>query len=136
ELPFLAMCEVRGPVVPSPDSGRALDLGPDWWLIVEGDAPGVHAGAAVDVSAQRTVLELAGPGARDVLLTGCPIDLHPSVFEVGSHARTLLAQAQVIVVHAAPDTYQIFVWSSFAGYLAEWLLDALTGPRAGMATAL
>ena len=49
----------------------------------------------MEVSGQRTVLELAGPGALDVLITGCPLDLHPSVFT--GHAQTLLAKTPVIL---------------------------------------
>jgi sarcosine oxidase subunit alpha len=99
-----------------------MRLGPDWWLVVgEGSVdPGW-----VDVSGQRTVLELAGPGAREVLLTGCPLDLHPSVFT--GHAQTLLARTQVILQRTEPDIYRIFVRSSFTVYLAEWLLDAISG---------
>ncbi len=127
EVPFLRMCELRGPVVPSSGSGEVLELGPEWWLIVGAEEPRVHAGLRADVSAERTVLELAGPGARDVLMTGCPIDLHPAAFEVRATALTLLGQVRVIVRRTAADTYRIFVRSSLARHLAEWLLDALTG---------
>jgi sarcosine oxidase subunit alpha len=119
ELPFLSMMDVRGgrPPVDAP----ALRLGPDWWLVV--GSPEMPGG--VDVSAQRTTLELRGPRARDVLMTGCALDLYPMVFPVGASAQTLLAQAQVILHHAAPDTYRILVRASFARYLADWLLDAM-----------
>jgi heterotetrameric sarcosine oxidase gamma subunit len=61
-------------------------------------------------------------------MTGCPIDLHPAVFEVGATARTLLGGVQVIVWRTTTDTYRIFVRSSLARHLAEWLLDALMCP--------
>ncbi|SNS70102.1 sarcosine oxidase subunit gamma [Asanoa hainanensis] len=80
--------------------------------------------SAVDVSASRTVLELSGPQARDVLAHGCALDLHPRVFGPGSCARTNLAKAQVILHQTAPATYRVFVGASFADYLARWLLDA------------
>jgi sarcosine oxidase subunit alpha len=76
----------------------------------------------VDVSGQRTVLELAGPGALEVLTTGCPIDLHPSVFT--GHAQTFLAKTPVILERDGA-AYRIYVRSSYTRYLAEWLLDAL-----------
>ncbi|WP_345398973.1 sarcosine oxidase subunit gamma family protein [Nonomuraea salmonea] len=69
------------------------------------------------------MLELAGPAADEVLITGCPIDLHPSAF--AGHAQTLLGKAPVILERRAPDTYRIYVRSSFASYLAEWLVDAV-----------
>ncbi|GAA0928966.1 2Fe-2S iron-sulfur cluster-binding protein [Nonomuraea longicatena] len=113
EVPFVRMWEVRGR-----DPGYGLCLGPGWWLVFDEPASGV------EVSGQRTVLELSGPGAVEVLLTGCPLDLHPSVFT--GHAQTLLGQAGVILRRTAPDVFQILVRSSFTGYLAEWLLEAVS----------
>ncbi|TDD17483.1 2Fe-2S iron-sulfur cluster-binding protein [Nonomuraea diastatica] len=115
EVPFEPMWEVRGT-----DPGTGLRLGPDWWLVT-GDVP--PRPGWVDVSGQRTVLELAGPAAHDVLITGCPIDLDPSVFP--GHAQTLLAKTSVILERRSSKTYRIYVRSSFAKYLAEWLIDAL-----------
>ncbi|MEO3788825.1 2Fe-2S iron-sulfur cluster-binding protein [Nonomuraea sp. B10E15] len=115
EVPYEPMWEVRGA-----DPGTGLRLGPDWWLVT-GDVP--PRSGWVDVSGQRTVLELAGPAAHDVLVTGCPIDLDPSVFP--GHAQTLLAGTSVILERLSPETYRIYVRSSFAKYLAEWLIDAL-----------
>ncbi|WP_219472136.1 2Fe-2S iron-sulfur cluster-binding protein [Nonomuraea rhizosphaerae] len=116
EVPFERMWEVRGS-----DPGTGLRLGPDWWLVT-GD---VQAGESwVDVSGQRTVLELTGPGALDILITGCPIDLHPSVFP--GHAQTLLGKTTVLL-EKIPDGYRIYVRSSFASYVSEWLLSATEG---------
>ncbi|SDG94110.1 2Fe-2S iron-sulfur cluster-binding protein [Nonomuraea jiangxiensis] len=115
EVPFESMWEVRGA-----DPGVGLRLGPSWWFISGNFLPGP---GWVDVSDQRTILELSGPGAEDVLITGCPIDLHPDVFP--GHAQTLLAQTSVLLERRAPDTYRIYVRSSFTKYLAEWLIDAL-----------
>lgn len=117
----------------------ALWLGPDEWLIVGGEgeesllnrvlntALGDNFGAVVDVSGNRTVIELSGPAAREVLAHGCPIDLHPRSFGPGRCAQSLLAKAQVIIhqVNTAP-TFHLYVRTSFAGYAAEWLLDAMT----------
>ncbi|MBG0828878.1 (2Fe-2S)-binding protein [Planomonospora sp. ID67723] len=132
ELPFLPMREIMGG-----EAGEGLRLGPDWWLAVgeppagggPGDRPaGADTGTAgTDVSAQRAVVELSGPGVRDVLMTGCPIDLHPEVFTTGSHTQTLLARAPVVLHRTGPDAYRVLVRACLAGYLAEWLLDALEG---------
>jgi sarcosine oxidase subunit gamma len=116
----------------------ALWLGPDWWLVVDGPSAGPHLEAGlrialagvhhsvVDVSANRTVLEVRGPLARNVLMKGCALDLHPRAFAAGRCAQTALARAQVILqqVSDAP-AYRIFVRGSFAPYLAEWLMDAM-----------
>ena len=118
ELPFLPMAEVRG-TTEAPDAS-ALRLGPDWWLVV---GPAGEAEPGVDVSAQRTTLELRGWRARDVLMTGCPLDL--DALGVGATAQTLLGQAQVILHRTAPDAWRVLVRASFARYLADWLLDAM-----------
>jgi sarcosine oxidase, subunit gamma len=85
-----------------------------------------HGGAAVDVSAQRTTLRLRGDRARDVLAKGCSLDLHPRVFATGTAAQTMLGQAAAVLIPLSDEgtDYRILVRSSFAGYLAEWLIDA------------
>ena len=91
----------------------------------EADYP--QAAAAVDVSANRVALELRGDDAVDVLAQGCSLDLHPSVFEPGSCAQTLLARAQVILVRPDSGTVPVLVRPSFAPYLRAWLEDAVAG---------
>jgi sarcosine oxidase subunit gamma len=119
-------------------AGRAVWLGPDEWLLsstTEGPedlearvraAVVPLGGAATDVSAQRIGVRLTGPRVRDVLAKGCSIDLHPRVFGRGSSAQTALGQAGVVLLALsdAGDDYAVLVRSSFAGYLADWLLDA------------
>jgi sarcosine oxidase, subunit gamma len=121
-----------------------LWLGPDEWLIIgppDGEATlmtqlDLWLGNArsrvtiVDVSANRTTLELRGPRARELLEFGCPIDLHPGAFGPGRCAQTLLARANVLVWFVAdqPDpVYRLFVRPSFAAYVAAWLSDAADG---------
>jgi sarcosine oxidase subunit gamma len=107
----------------------ALWLGPDEWLLVGPPGSrfdlGVLAGAVsiVDVSAARTTIEIGGARARDLLAHGCALDLYPSVFPAGRCAQTMLAHAQVILVHL-DAAYRVLVRSSYARYLAEWLVDA------------
>jgi len=113
-----------------------LWLGPDEWLLVSqtdaallveqlealvGDA---HA-AVADVSANRTVLELSGRSARSVLEKGCPLDLHPTAFQPGRAVTTTLARIPLLVWQVGPDTYRLLPRSSFADYVARWLLDAM-----------
>ncbi|HLU71237.1 MAG TPA: glycine cleavage T C-terminal barrel domain-containing protein, partial [Nonomuraea sp.] len=116
EVPFVPMWEVRGE-----DPGTGMRLGPDWWLVTGEAAPEP---GWVDVSGQRTVIEITGPGALDLLVTGCPIDLHPSVFT--GHAQTLLGKAPVILQRFG-DGYRVYVRSSYTNYVGEWLIDALEG---------
>ncbi len=119
-------------------TGRAVWLGPDEWLLSSTtetpedlevrvrDAVLPLGGSAADVSAQRIGLRLTGARVRDVLAKGCSIDLHPRVFGRGSSAQTLLGQAGVVLLALSDDgdDYVVLVRSSFAGYLADWLLDA------------
>src|SRR5215471_16887661 len=152
--PFVAMVDIRLgaeaaarldidlPAVPNTwvpvGAGRAVWLGPDEWLLTSTtETPDelealVRAvvlplgGAAADVSAQRIGLRLTGPRVRDVLAKGCSIDLHPRVFSFGSSAQTTLGQVGVVLLalSGSGDDYLVLVRSSFAGYLAGWLLDA------------
>ncbi|HEY4455366.1 MAG TPA: sarcosine oxidase subunit gamma family protein, partial [Pseudonocardiaceae bacterium] len=82
-------------------------LGPDEWLVLsEADAPGLVAelrvalgadpGSVVDVSANRTTIELGGPSAREVLEKGCPLDLHPRAFGPGKAVSTTVGPVPVL----------------------------------------
>jgi sarcosine oxidase, subunit gamma len=119
-------------------TGRAVWLGPDEWLVTSTTETPAQLGTrvraavrplggfATDVSAQRIGLRLTGARVRDVLAKGCAIDLHPRVFGRGSSAQTTLGQAGVVLLALsdAGDDVVLLVRSSFAGYLADWLLDA------------
>lgn len=131
-------------------SGRAwsaLWLGPDEWLLVAqaptepGADPLADAGAAlvealrtatagqpaavVDVSANRTVLELSGDAAREVLEKGCPVDLHPRSFPEDTAVATTLARIPVQVWKVDATTFRVLPRTSYAAYVATWLLDAM-----------
>lgn len=115
---------------------RALWLGPDEWLVVGPDGKrtdfteALEAGLAgafgsiVDVSANRTVLEISGSKARQLLAHGIAIDLDLRSFGLDRCAQTLLAKAQVIIERRDESAFQVYVRTSFAGYVADWLLDA------------
>jgi sarcosine oxidase, subunit gamma len=120
----------------APDT-TVIWFGPDEWLLtstalapeeLESRLRGAvveHGGAAVDVSAQRTTVRLRGEHARDVLAKGCSVDLHPTVFGPGAAVQTMLGQAAVVLMPLSDNgsDYRILVRSSFARYLAEWLVD-------------
>jgi sarcosine oxidase, subunit gamma len=116
---------------------QILWMGPDEWLVIgptevrtrlrdrlEAAIAGEHV-TVVDVAAHRTVIELAGSNARELLMKGCAVDLHPRTFGPGRCAQTTLARAQVVLLARTPEpAYWVFVRASFAKYVAEWLLDA------------
>lgn len=129
----------------APGAHRVLWLGPDEWLVVAADgqedtlvaslASAVgEDGAVIDLSANRTGLELSGAFARDVLATCCTIDFHPRVFGPGQCAQTLIQKAGVLIDQRTDDTYLLLVRPSFAAYVAEWLLDGMVGLQADLAT--
>ncbi|MEJ2860666.1 sarcosine oxidase subunit gamma [Actinomycetospora flava] len=133
---------VGGPLPERPDTwtalptGLALRLGPDEWLLTSTTAEpedwefhvdetaAAHGGMAVDVSAQRTAVRVRGTAARELLSFGCSLDLRPSAFPRGRCAQTLLGQAGVLLVALEADDLLLIVRASFAGYVADWLVDA------------
>lgn len=121
-----------------------LWLGPDEWLVVGPpgaaeqltgqlrSAAGAEHASVVDVSAQRTILALGGPRARDLLALGGNVDVHPRAFEVGDCVQTVLAHAPVVLLRR-DEGFWVLVRASFAAHLAGWLVDAateFTGPPA------
>jgi len=140
--------------VTSANHRDVLWLGPEEWLVIEtgSDATttGVAAGATleadlraavggdgwaaiVDLSANRSALELAGAGAVEVLASVCGLDLHPRSFPPGRCAQTLLAAAPVILqrLTSGPQPrFRILVRPSLARYVQDWLADAIVGVAA------
>ncbi|MEU1320604.1 sarcosine oxidase subunit gamma [Streptomyces tibetensis] len=112
-----------------------LWLGPDEWLVLSRsdeaaasrEALGQEPGSVVDVSANRTTLELSGPSARQVLEKGCPLDLHPRSFGPGRAVSTTVGPVAVLLWQTddAP-TYRLLPRSSFADYLGRWIVDAMS----------
>lgn len=120
----------------TPGRGEAyvLCLAPDWWLLVgmpEAEQKfstlrlnNDYHFSAVNVSGQRTTIELEGPHAREVLAHLWEQDLREKNFPVGSVSQGLMAKAPVIVWHFAPLHYRIMVRSSFAVHLWKAVVDA------------
>ena len=118
--------------------GRTLLwLGPDEWLVIvaaENDGK-LSAGlaatladvhhAVVDVSHSRAVIGLRGPNARDVLMKGTNIDLHPRAFGPDNCIQAHLGRCYMLL-HQLDDgpSYDIYVHRSFAVYAWNWLSDA------------
>ncbi len=114
-----------------------LWLGPDEWLVVTPEGKQGQAESAlrtelegqhvsiVDTTDARTTIRLHGANARNVLMKGCPLDLHPRAFAPGQCAQSILAKADALI-HQLDDapTYDIYVLCSFSRYLWDWLADA------------
>ncbi|MFF0991484.1 sarcosine oxidase subunit gamma [Kocuria nitroreducens] len=139
----------HGGVTGSPGGTAVVWIGPDEFLLVgpqDAGAPpagspglstdpavpeliaalGGERGAVVDLSANRTTLELDGPSARAVLEKGCHLDLHPRAFGPGTAVSTTLGPVPVVLWRTAEQTWRIMPRASFAEYTARWLLDAMT----------
>lgn len=113
-----------------------LWMGPDEWLVLstqdmatmlEGALRDAFAGehaTVVDVSSGYTVIDIAGTSVRDVLASGCPLDLHPRAFVDGRCAQTHFFKAGVTLVRAGEHRFQVIVRRSFAEYCCLMLLDA------------
>ena len=115
-----------------------LWLSPDEFLAVDGSRrqrPGETAqaeaaleglpGQVVDLSANRTILQLSGSKARAVLEKSCRADLHPRAFGVGSAIVTALGPVPVILHHSAEHEYRVLPRASFADFTVRWLLDGM-----------
>ena len=77
----------------------------------------------VDVSQRQSALLVSGPRARDLLASGCPLDLDPEAFPAGMCARTLLAKAEVVLWRRSAEEYHLEVARSFSGYVLEWMRE-------------
>lgn len=112
----------------SPDEFLAVDVSreqqPGETIVAEAGLEGLP-GQAVDLSANRTILELTGEKAREVLEKSCRADLHPRAFGIGSAIVTALGPVPVILHHSGEDTYRIYPRASFADFTVRWLLDGM-----------
>jgi sarcosine oxidase subunit gamma len=112
-----------------------LTLGPDWWLIVGANLNHERLlrsklndefASIVDVSAQRTFIEVSGKFAKEVLEHGWELNLDQDVFKPGMCAQSVIARSPAILYHGPMNTYHLYVRSSFAQHLWNFLTDAST----------
>lgn len=77
-----------------------------------------------DVSDARQIFELTGPGARETLAKGAPVDMHPSKFVAGQVRRTRIGQVAAMIALAEiepAEKFEVFCFRSYAAYLQRWL---------------
>jgi sarcosine oxidase subunit gamma len=126
--------QIRGRSESNGGDAYALCLAPDWWLVIglqEAEQKltplllknDFHF-SVVDVSDQRTTIELEGPNVREVLAHLWDQDLREKSFPIASVSQGLMAKAPVIVCYIAPFHYRVMVRSSFALHLWKALVDA------------
>lgn len=120
------------------DGLHALWLSPDEFLVVDvsrEQAPGEAEefagcleglpGQVLDLSANRAILQLSGPSSREVLEKGCPMDLHPRAFPVGTAVATQVGPVPLILHRGAEDGWRLYPRASFTDYMVRWLVDAM-----------
>lgn len=133
------------PVTPKTAHGNGettlLWLGPDEWLAVKAGEFDAISGerlahallealadthhAVVDVSHSRVVIGLDGPNARDVLMKGTNIDLHPRKFGAGNCIQAHLGRCHMLLYQTDDGPgYDLYIHRSFAVYAWNWLCDA------------
>jgi sarcosine oxidase subunit gamma len=120
--------------IPGGAEAYALCFAPDWWLIVgfqEAEQKlaslplqNDYHFSVVDVSGQRTTIELEGPKVRELLAHLWDQDLREKTFPIAAVSQGLMAKAPVILYHLAPFRYRVMVRSSFALHLWKALVDA------------
>ncbi|HEU0221194.1 MAG TPA: sarcosine oxidase subunit gamma family protein [Paracoccaceae bacterium] len=118
------------------ERGRALWMAPDELLLIvpQGEvaaAIAVIAEAlqgehhlAADVSDARVRFLIAGPGAREVLAKGAPVDLAPQAFGPGDLRRTRVGQVAAAFWCTAPEEFELVCFRSVATYMHDWLATA------------
>ena len=139
----VAVRRVLGVPLPKQSGGRVTAgeravwwMGPDEWLIqstqdmaveleraLREALDGQHY-AVVDVSSGYTVIDASGTHVREVLASGCPLDLHRSAFADGQCASSHFFKAGITLCRDGDDRFQIIVRRSFAEYCCLMLLDA------------
>jgi heterotetrameric sarcosine oxidase gamma subunit len=72
----------------------------------------------------RSVFQISGPKAHDLLACGLPVDVHPQVFGPGDTALTLAGHINVHFWQLDPlPVYEFAVPRSFAASFCEWILE-------------
>ncbi|MGP9821109.1 sarcosine oxidase subunit gamma [Salinarimonas sp. NSM] len=118
---------------------RALRLGPDEWLLLadadDGDELAAQVAGAlegtfhalVDVSHRSCGLAVTGAGAVAALNAGCPLDLSPKAFPIGTATRTVLAKTEILLARLDAEAFEVECWRSWGDYLHGFLLEAARG---------
>ncbi|MBE8147178.1 sarcosine oxidase subunit gamma [Brevibacterium casei] len=133
----ITLPEVVGEVTGEADGRHTVWLSPDEFLVIDvsrprpGEADEAEAalegapGQVVELSANRTILELTGSKAREVLEKSRRADLHPRAFPVGTAIVTRLGPVPVILHRSGGEEFRILPRSSFADFMVRWLIDGM-----------
>lgn len=84
---------------------------------------------AVNVSDARAAFRITGPGARELIARGAPVDLTPETFTSGDFRRTRLGQVAAAFWLGADDAFTLICARSLGAYVFDWLK---TSARSGL----
>jgi sarcosine oxidase subunit gamma len=110
-----------------------MRIAPDQYWVVGGEsaldtrlrsAVPTDAGCVTSLDAARTRLLIEGHAARALLARLVAIDLHPTVFPIGSFAQTGIHHVGGLLLKVGEDRYEFFSLRTFAASIWEVLLDA------------
>lgn len=120
-------------------------MSPDELLFVcaYGEAPGVVktlsealAGEhhlAVDVSDARAAFRISGPGARELIAKGAPVDMAPAAFRPGDLRRSRIGQVAAAFWLGDDGAFTLVCFRSVGAYIFDWLkTSAASGARPGL----
>lgn len=122
------------------DGAEALWMSPDELLLLVPDPSAAAAALSAalgdrhhllaDQSGARLRFRVEGPGARDVLAKGMPVDLAPVAFGPGELRRSRLGQIAVLLRCTGPEAFELWCFRSLAPHLRLWLDTAAAPGRA------
>ena len=80
--------------------------------------------AITDISHSRAVIQIKGPGTKEVLKKGCPLNLHE--FEKNNCAGTVFHGIAIVVdfIDNKPDTFNLLTLRSFGESFYHHITDA------------
>ena len=84
-------------------------------------------GVVTEIGHSRSVVRVAGAGARTLLNRGLPVDLDPTVFPVDAFAQSVIHHMPVLVHRVGLDgdgDFDVYVTRDYAVSFWEWLTGA------------
>jgi len=112
---------------------RILWSAPSTWLVISRKANIIEIinekcnsenFAITDISHSRAVIQIKGPGTKEVLKKGCPLNLHE--FEKNNCAGTVFHGITIVVdfIDNNPDTFNLLTLRSFGESFYHHITDA------------
>ena len=112
---------------------RILWSAPNTWLVISrkeniieiiNEKCNSDSFAITDISHSRAVIQIKGPGTKEVLKKGCPLNLHE--FEKNNCAGTVFHGITIVVdfIDNNPDTFNLLTLRSFGESFYHHITDA------------